>query len=356
MPRPGSPSTTTFSPATRPPSTAISITVSAEVHGLKDGEPVLLHFSTADGQVLDQTLPHDAGKGQVSPRRPASAGQLGTPARSYLLPQRRRFPHRERSTSKCKFRRRSSSIGSNIIIRNTPACPTAPSRAKAISARSKARKSTIHAEANQPIRRANLDLNCLGNLVRPMIAKDKTATGQLTLKMKADDPTKPEFESYQIRFTDAKDRDEPPADSAPHRSLARPAAGSGDRRTGEGGNHRGRRRQAGDSRARVGPRFRAPPRGDRTRNATAGSSILPPILDLKAPQPPKTGEFVGPASSSSRRSWDLKGGDRVEFWAEADDNKEPTANRSTTAKKTIVIVSPENRNQNNKQPRLATTR
>ena len=62
-----------------------SIVVSAEVRGLKENEPVLLHFSTADGQVIDQAVPMRPWKRPVSPPGPAPPASWGS-ARSPLLP------------------------------------------------------------------------------------------------------------------------------------------------------------------------------------------------------------------------------------------------------------------------------
>ena len=65
---------------------------------------------------------------------------------------------------------------------------------------------TIHATANHDIQRAEIDLDCSGQHRLKMDAAAKLATGTLTLALDAEDPTKPQHDSYQILFTDAKDR------------------------------------------------------------------------------------------------------------------------------------------------------
>ena len=50
----------------------------------------------------------------------------------------------------------------------------------------------------------------------------------------------------------------------------------------------------------------------------------------------------------------LQPGDRVAYWAEAEDNKEPSPNITATGKQWIVVLPPENPQlQNGRQPRRA---
>jgi hypothetical protein len=210
---------------------------------------------------------------------------------------------------------------------------------------------TIHAEANQPIREANVDLNCLGNTLRSMDVKDKSATYRLPLGMDERDRSKSEFESYQIRFSDTKRRkDTRPIryrievlpDLPPEVAIVQPEK---DETT-----------VAADGKLEIHVRASDPDFALRRVAIEAerdGEKLaLPPILDVKAPEAGKTGEFVGRFDFEPAKLG-LKPGERVEYWAEADDNKEPTANRTPTARKAIVIASPENRRPNDNQPRLA---
>ncbi len=327
-----------------------AVTVSAEVHGLKEGEPVLLHFSTADGQVIDQTVPMKQEKGQYRHQGQLPPGELGL-QQDYTY-----------SVSAGDFRTETYRIEVQIppaivvdrLEYRYPPYTGLPDRVAVRQGDIRAIEGTevtIRAEANQPIRRASLDLNCLGNLRRPMDAKDKTATGRLTLKMSAEDASKPEFESYQIRFTDAKGREnrrpirhriEVLPDLPPEVTVVEP--------------EKEETQVAADGKLEIQVRASDPDFALRRVAIQAerdGQKLdLPPMLDIKAPQPGKTGEFVGRFDFEPAKL-DLKGGDRVEFWAEAEDNKEPTANCPVTTKKTIVIVSPENRRPNANQPRLA---
>lgn len=68
-------------------------------------------------------------------------------------------------------------------------------------------RATIYATANHDIQRAAIDLDCrnLGEL--RMDAAGRAATGEFTLLLDPQDPTRPQHESYQLLFTDAKGRD-----------------------------------------------------------------------------------------------------------------------------------------------------
>ena len=61
---------------------------------------------------------------------------------------------------------------------------------------------TLNAKANTPIDQAEIDLGCRGLRGVRMTADDRAASGNFTLRLRRDDPTRPEHDSYQLRFTD----------------------------------------------------------------------------------------------------------------------------------------------------------
>ena len=122
------------------------VEVSATVKGIRDGEPILLYYTTADGQVINQAIPLTAAAQEKAPpnqtatapacRRAASACNKIAPIASSPATARA-----TRSALPCSSRRRSPSRSSIINIPPTPRFPAAPSSARATSAPSTARKS-----------------------------------------------------------------------------------------------------------------------------------------------------------------------------------------------------------------------
>ena len=68
---------------------------------------------------------------------------------------------------------------------------------------------------------------------------------------------------------------------------------------------------------------------------------IPPLLDARPPEKPVSGEFQAKYEFEPKK-FKLKPGDRVAYWAEAEDNKEPSPNVTATGKQWIVVVTPEN--------------
>ena len=75
-------------------------------------------------------------------------------------------------------------------------------------------------------------------------------------------------------------------------------------------------------------------------------------MDAQSPQP----AHEGPWEKSYRfepADLGLRPGDEVAYWAEAEDNKEPTPGHSETAKRWITIVEPESRQAPGQPPNAA---
>ncbi len=80
---------------------------------------------------------------------------------------------------------------------------------------------------------------------------------------------------------------------------------------------------------------------------------IPPLLDARPPEKPVSGEFQAKYEFEPKK-FNLKPGDRVAYWAEAEDNKEPSPNVTATGEQWIVVVPPENsQTKNDQQPRRA---
>ena len=114
-----------------------SVTVSAELSGLRTDEPVVLVYSTADGQTVDQVIPMSQPAGDYHFQCRLPPGNLGVQQdHTYYLAAG--DCRSGRIGSRCRSRRPSSSIRSRITIRRTPACPTGAWNGKATCRRSRA--------------------------------------------------------------------------------------------------------------------------------------------------------------------------------------------------------------------------
>ena len=95
-------------------------------------EPLLLVYSTADGQIVDQTIPMKPAEDDLRYRVPFSAGRSRLSAGLRILPGRRRLPQPPLSHPRAKPRRPSPSIASLTTIPPTPSGPIARSNRTAI--------------------------------------------------------------------------------------------------------------------------------------------------------------------------------------------------------------------------------
>lgn len=115
------------------------VAVTAEVRGLKEGEQVLLTYSTADGQLVDQIIPMTAAEDGYRFKCQLPPGDLGLQQdHTYFI-----------SAGDCRTPRYKIEVQaapvitvnkSIIDILRTPACPTAPLCARATSRPSRALK------------------------------------------------------------------------------------------------------------------------------------------------------------------------------------------------------------------------
>jgi hypothetical protein len=171
-----------------------------------------------------------------------------------------------------------------------------------------------------------------------MNAADRTATGYLTLRLQADELRRPLYESYQLLLTDyagqtnrrpVRHRIEVIRDLAPEVYIVKPEADEVRVRV--------------DGRLEIHVRAVDPDfglrrvwlraeRGKERLAIPAGLDRRPPEKVLQAPF--NMSYWFVPAE------FGLKPGDRVTYWAEAEDNREPEANRAETKRRRIVIVGP----------------
>ncbi|HYW79474.1 MAG TPA: hypothetical protein VE890_07840, partial [Thermoguttaceae bacterium] len=182
------------------------VMVSAEVEGLDDDELVVLYFSTGDARDVDQavpmTIPKDAYRYQC--KLPADSRGLQQGLEYYL---KAGDCTTERFTIEVQT---APAILVESIDYDYPAYTGIADRTVQRQGDIRAIEGTtitLRATANQEIKRAEIDFDCDSLRGRPMIIAGKQATGHFVLELKADDPTLPWHDCYQLRFTDQAGRE-----------------------------------------------------------------------------------------------------------------------------------------------------
>ena len=324
-----------------------TVSISAEVHGLEDGESVLLYYTTADGQSVDQAMPLAMPEGDYRHgcELPPSSVGLQQDTTYYLAAGdfRSQVFAIEVETA--------LAIPVDSIRYEYPDYTALPERTVSRAGDVRAIEGTlitVQATANQPISRAWMEMNCdpLRRLEMATV-EATTSAGQFRLLMKRDDPLSGQYDSYQIRFTDSVDhknrrpirhRIEVIPDLSPDVRLVDPPAdkielpinGSLDLKVHAEDQDFALRRVA-------------------LRAERDGRSLpIAALLEKRRPYKPHEGPFDGSYRFEPARLG-LAVGDEVLYWAEALDNREsfdqksaywrPNHNQSETPRRRITIVA-----------------
>ncbi len=331
-----------------------SLTVSAEISGLRKDEPALLIYSTADGETVDQKAPLKRPEGGYRYECQLPPGNLGLQQdyRYYLTAGDYRTP---------TFRidvQIAPALAVDQVSYHYPAYTGIADQTIERQGDLQAIEGTevtIRATANTDIKpgTAEVDLGCNGRQAVKMNSDRRTAIGHFTLRMACKGSDSPEFDCYQLRFADLGGRQNTRPiryridvlrDLPPEVQLLEPQ--ESDVKVTENGKLAIRVRAEDSDSAFSGLR-RVTLRAQRS---PGGSDLpIPPLLERKAPDKPWPGEFSSAYNFEPRRLG-LKAGDRVQYWAEAEDNKEPEANRSTTDKQWITVVASDSRRQPQQTP------
>ncbi len=309
------------------------VAVSAEVKGLRTGEPITLIYNTADGQTIDQAVPMTRPEGRYRYECKLPPGNIGFQQDyEYCL-----------VAGDCRtgtFEIKVQIAPTITVDRVEYDYPAYTGLARSVDERQgdvraiEGTKVTVHASANQQIKRAEIDLDCDGVHGLKMYTDGNKATGGFDLGFDPEIPSRPAHECYQLRFTDARGlanrqptryRIEVIPDLPPEVDVIEPE--KDEVRIPCDGHQRMRFRAVDPDFAISSVRLRVEHRG----------RLMPvqPLLDQV-----HHGEFVGEYSFQPKRLG-LKPGDRVRYWAEARDNKSPEPNRAETASRWIIVVGPE---------------
>ncbi len=321
-----------------------SVTVSAELSGLRAGEPAVLMYSTADGQSVDQVIPMTQPEGDYRFQCRLPAGNLGLQQdHAYYL-----------AAGDCRTRRYriGVQIAPAIVVDKVsyhyPAYTGLPDRSVERQGDLQAiegTEATLHATANVEIKRgtAEIDLGCTGHQGLRMSAEGCTAAGQLTLRLDPRDVSRPEYDSYQLRFADVQGREnehpirhriEVIRDLPPEVQLVEPQQAEVP--------------LAANGKLAIKTLAEDPDFGLRRvllRVQQGDRSLrIVPLLEKRKPEKAWPGAFTAAYTFEPARLG-LKAGDRVAYWAEAEDNKEPTPGQAASRKQWITIVGPEQTRQ-----------
>ncbi len=316
-----------------------SLTVSAEVAGLRRDEPVLLLYSTADGQLIDQGI-------QMTPAEGGYRYQCQLPPGKIGLQQDCQY---RLAAGDCRTRtyhvevQIAPAIVVDSVSYHYPAYTGLADRTVFTQGDLQAIEGTavtIHATANTEIKpgTAEIDLGCTGRPGVQMPVDGRAATGQFTLRLDPNDPSRGEYDCYQLRFSDPKGREnERPIrhridvirDLPPEVRVVEPQQEEVNVAASGGLDIKVRADDPDFALRRV------------TLQAECGGRALPirPLLDKRKPAAGWQGEFSATYDFRPARLG-LKDGDRVTYWVAADDNKEPTAGHTASRKQRITIGNP----------------
>jgi collagen type III alpha len=310
--------------------------ISAEVHGLPRDQAVTLVYSTDDGQIVDRAVPMRVptdgyhfeadlpeGKGgiQQDVQYRVVAGDA-TSNEFHLTVQA--APTIVVESVDYEYPGYTGMVGQTVDHQGD---------LKAIEGT----RVTLHAVANQPIKSAVVDFDCNGTDDLRMTLDDRHASATITLALKADRAS-PEYSTYQLRFTNLDGRENPQPirhqievtrDLAPEIQFLAP------------------KREEIDLPLNVplaceisahDPDF-ALVRVALVGQAGTAPMFERPLLEESKDGQPWQGQFHKKLTLTPKKLG-LKVGDVLEYWAWAEDNKSPAANRTETARRRARIVAP----------------
>ncbi len=309
--------------------------VAAHVSGLRDGEEVSLLMTTADGQEVDDrvAMNRTGDDDFYACELPPGSGTM----------QQDTFYRITAGDATTKQYKLEVQIAPTIIVDRIeyhyPPYTGWPDRTVKGQGDIKGLEGTrvtVHVTANIEIKNACIDLGCSGLLV-PMKHDGTKATGEFTLASEKGQSWKPLYDRYQILLTDSKGSNEPhqhpihyridvDRDYPPEIAIVEPK--QEEAAVNVNGHLRIRVHTADDFGLRH-VAFKAEHDGH--------SLDLPVVFDRPRPEKALAQPFDGELDFQPAKL-QLKRGDEIKYWAEAEDNKEPKPNRAETPQRTIRVV------------------
>lgn len=313
-----------------------SLTVSAEVRGIRSEEAVSLYFTTADGQSVNEAIPMTLPEGEYRYRCQLPPGSLGLQQDlCYLV-----------AAGDAKTRPFEVKVEIPLTILADQVHYDYPDYTGIADRTSpggdlraiEGTKVRIEATASRPISRAAVELDCDPRNAVLMNADGTRATAAFTLRMDPKDRAVPEYDSYQLRFRDADGRDNPRpirheidviADLPPDVRFVDPPDDKIELPLNATLQWTVRAEDPDFALRRVAVRA----------ECNGRSLAIEPLLDRPRPEQPFDGSYETTYRFEPSK-FKLKPGDKVTYWAEADDNKEPIGNHSETPQRTLLIIEP----------------
>ncbi|MGD9635602.1 MAG: hypothetical protein AB7G28_22405 [Pirellulales bacterium] len=322
-----------------------TLAVAADVRGIGDDDPVVVRFTTADGQAVDRPAamkPDAAGlrfKGQIPPEGDAALG----------VAQDLRYHIEAGDARSLEYKVTVISAPLITIERIDYDYPDYTGYAdRSIDRLGDIRaiegtRVTIHARANQSIHEAAIDFESDGRRDVQLKPQGELAQATFTLDLR-DDRQRAKFTSYAIRFTGVDGRSnrnpvkypiEVVPDAQPEAAILAPKEKTRDVRL--------------DERVEISVEARDPDfalSGVRVEGESAGRKVIDERLLGREHNGRFTGRLLFKPSEH-----ELHSGDVVRYWVVAQDNRTPKANETATDSQTLRIVGPDQ--QKPPQDRLA---
>ncbi|MEX0641058.1 MAG: hypothetical protein WD468_00075 [Pirellulales bacterium] len=313
------------------------IEISAEITGLDADEPVVLRYSSVDGQITKVPVPMGVPEGgyrHVCSFPPVEAGL--TQDVIYWIEAGDARSANFRVIVESAPTITVESIGYDYPAYTSPTLRDARDTRSADIHAIEGTKVTIHAVANQPIASAHVDFGCDGKADARMTVKQETATYTFPLEFADRAKRTVRHKNYQILFTNRQGQVNArpaqhsigvTADLSPEVEILAPT--QPEIQLAENGSTSLQVRA-------IDPDFKL---GDvRIKAAGAKGPLLDhPLLSIE--ERPWQGQFVR-SYRFAPREHGLKAGDVVTYRAMALDNRTPQANKAETAEFRIRIVAP----------------
>jgi hypothetical protein len=313
--------------------------VSAEVRGVGEDDPVVVRYTTADGQAVDRPIqmsPTAAGLRFVA-RLPDSAGRGADEPIGVAQNLRYRIEAGDaRSLDYAVTVVAAPTITVQRIDYEYPAYTGFAARTidglgdvRAIEGT----RVTIHARANGPVDEAQIDFEADGRRDVRMEVEGTRASGSFVLALR-DDRQTPRFTSYALRYTstDGRPNRDPVKfridvlrDYSPEVAILSPAEKVRDVRLDETVALEVEARDPDFALADV-----------RLHGEVAGQAVFEERLLASE----HAGRFTGRLNFTPR-DYKLQAGDVVQYWVAARDNRSPAPNEAKSERQTLRISSPD---------------
>jgi hypothetical protein len=312
------------------------LTVSADVLGVGENDPVVVRYTTADGQAVEKAVTMKASESGLR-----FTAQLPAPAE----------PGRPTGVSQnLRYRIEAGDARSHVYSVTVVAAPTITVERvdyeypaytgfanRSVDGLGDIRgiegtRVTIHARANSPIKEAAIDFEADGRRDIRMTVDGSEAQASYVLALRDDHQT-PKYKSYAVRYTGTDDRaNRDPVkypidvlpDYTPEAAILAPAEKTLDVRLDETVPISVEARDPDFALSEV-----------RLKGDVGGRAVLDePLLSKQYP-----GRFTGRLQFRPDEHG-LKAGDVMRYWVVAHDNRKPQANETASEPQTLRIGSP----------------